>query len=238
MCLVGQAADLPHGWPLTGAGRRSAPSRHLPGQNEGMSTSNILAIVAIVMSGASLSWQALTWVRSGPVVIVTATMADETDIVPQVTAVNSGRAAVTVMSLQFVTMLSDLRWWGSYVVGSDIRQFQPDSVGLPYRLESGASASWKVAKGPREGAWEDFKWDADNLAFQITLGNGKKVRSHVLSLPWQFRDRVRLPEEQTDRRLWPQDYGDPGTMRRSQDRDRPRSGGRGGQRPDQRRGSY
>ena len=94
----------------------------------------MLSITAIIVSGASIGWQMLTWHRSGPVVTVTArqTMPTYGDRVGdphvQITAANKGRSPVTVQS------------WGLKLPDDRhlaILERAPWSAGCPYRLEPG-----------------------------------------------------------------------------------------------------
>jgi hypothetical protein len=101
----------------------------------------ILGIVGTATGIGALTWQVITWKRSGPVVTVTANQAFPTygdqlgEPVTSVTARNSGRAPVTVSS-----------WGLRFSDGQTmfIRQPFTGSSQLPYRLEAGASGSWLI----------------------------------------------------------------------------------------------
>jgi hypothetical protein len=91
------------------------------------------AIVALVLSVASLSWQVVSWSRAGPKVVVQATpgitigsLGNENFIAIIVT--NEGRAAATIGSVGFMTPTGQqLVSMGSYII----------PVELAKRLEPG-----------------------------------------------------------------------------------------------------
>jgi hypothetical protein len=101
----------------------------------------ILGIIGTVTGIGAMAWQVVTWRRSGPVVAVDVTQGlptyddDVGDPVTCVTATNTGRAPVTVTS------------WGLRLPDGQtmfVQQPFPGSDTLPYRLEEGASGSWRV----------------------------------------------------------------------------------------------
>lgn len=105
-------------------------------------TAIILSVLALVLSAASLSWQAWSWSRSGPVLRVDVTNAitdGETAGVPDhyvcVEVVNYGRAAATVGS------------WGIEMPDkTNLVVLAPHHLSerLPARVESHASARFVV----------------------------------------------------------------------------------------------
>jgi hypothetical protein len=92
-----------------------------------------IAIVALVLSIASLSWQMITWSRSGPKVVVRATPGITVGSLENVEHVaiivtNEGRAAATISSVGFtMTTGQQLVSVGSYILPAE----------LPKRLEPG-----------------------------------------------------------------------------------------------------
>src|SRR5262245_44789962 len=101
----------------------------------------MLGIIGTATGVGALVWEVITWRRSGPVVAVDVTQglptysADVGDPVTQVTATNSGRAPVTVTS------------WGLELPDGQtifVQQPFPGSDILPYRLEEGASGTWRI----------------------------------------------------------------------------------------------
>ena len=118
-------------------------------------------------------------------------MSSPLDSLPVVTAENSGRAAVTVTSLEYMDYHSGyFRIWSEDPAYTRrITEVGPDSSSLPHRLEAGASASWTIVKPPpsKGGSWPGIDWRKTTLGFQATLGNGKKVRSAPLDIPYAWR---------------------------------------------------
>jgi hypothetical protein len=108
-------------------------------------TAVILSVLALVLSLASLSWQAWTWSRSGPVLRVEvtnmvtdagSTYGGTPEHYVEVKAVNRGRAAATIQT------------WGIEVPGGgSIFVMQPLSFSqrLPARVEPHSSASFHIA---------------------------------------------------------------------------------------------
>ncbi len=130
----------------------------------------VISIVALVVSAASLTWQVVSWKRSGPVVRVTANQSlpifdhGPGDAHVAVTARNSGRAPVTVTG------------WGlrfpdgqTFVVMHEL----PWSTPLHHRLDAGAEGSWMVStqEVKRECAARGVRHQ-DLTAF-VRLGNGR-----------------------------------------------------------------
>ncbi len=143
---------------------------------------DILSITAIVLSGASLGWQMLSWRRGGAIVTVTATTAipaygptlGEPHV--EVTAVNTGRSPVTVNS------------WGLKLADGRkmaILESASWSASLPHRLEPGASASWCVeTRAVTESAGHNGIRYQDLIAY-LTLGNGRTVEAREPGIGWK-----------------------------------------------------
>jgi hypothetical protein len=136
-----------------------------------MSEPNVLSIIAIGMSGASLFWQALTWTRSGPVVRLHAFLVNS-DLT--ITASNSGRAPVTIV---------DIGYARSARARPQPLKFSKKSEKLPFRLEAGDTVSF-VAEPPGAHRVRSVKVFA-------TLGNGRRAASKTVKLPhWTLMDRL------------------------------------------------
>jgi hypothetical protein len=99
-----------------------------------MSETNILAIVAIVLSTASLAWQAASWLLSGPVIKVLITL-DSSGVT--VTAYNSGRAPATITAVEVAS--------GGQAPVFVGRTPEPESDPIPFRLPEGGHASWRYS---------------------------------------------------------------------------------------------
>lgn len=100
-------------------------------QDVPMSESNILAIVAIVMSVASLAWQAATWLWSGAAVEAWITLSHDR---VTVVAYNSGRTATTITRIHcWSNEYGDVRVDGTPLPESDL---------LPYHIAGGGNGSW------------------------------------------------------------------------------------------------
>jgi hypothetical protein len=97
-----------------------------------MSETNVLAIVAIVMSAVSLAWQATSWLLSGAV--IRAWVKTDGDRVT-VTAYNSGRAAATITSVS-----ASMDMPASFMQVDRARL--PESDPIPYRIVEGGHAAW------------------------------------------------------------------------------------------------
>jgi hypothetical protein len=93
---------------------------------------NVLAIVAIVMSAASLAWQAASWLWSGAV--IRAWFVTDSDRLI-VTAYNSGRVAATITA---ITVRTDL---GPEVTIDSTPL--ADSDPIPFRIAEGSHGSWQ-----------------------------------------------------------------------------------------------
>jgi hypothetical protein len=142
----------------------------------------ILSITAIVVSGASLGWQVLTWRQSGAVVKVTATQAIPTydhgigNPHVQITAANKGRSAVSVQS------------WGLKLPDDRhlaILEWAPWSASCPHRLEAGAAASWYVLT---EAITESSKHNGvryQDLIAYVSLGDGRTIDARKSGIGWE-----------------------------------------------------
>ena len=105
-----------------------------------------LAIIGVVLSMASLAWQAFIWRHNGPVLRVTSAYSipvfNDSDLGEDhisVTVTNAGRAPTTVTG------------WGIDMGGQKNMQVVrpvPFSAPLPHRLEGGAEVTFFVAVQP------------------------------------------------------------------------------------------
>lgn len=145
-------------------------------------TATVLAIIAIVLSGASLIWQMVTWSRSGAVVGVTVAQsfptygADIGDPHVTVTAANQGRSAVTVQS------------WGLRLADGRslaILDYAPWSATTPYRLEAGDSASWYVETTVIRDACARDGVRYQDLIGYVTLGDGRRIQAKQPGIGWK-----------------------------------------------------
>ncbi len=142
---------------------------------------DILSITAIVVSGASLGWQVLTWRQSGAVVSVTASTALPTygdrvgDPHVQITASNKGRSPVTVQS------------WGLKLPDDRhlaILEWAPWSASCPHRLEPGAAASWYVlTKAITKSSVHNGIRYQDLIAY-VGLGDGRTLEAQKPGIGW------------------------------------------------------
>jgi hypothetical protein len=142
---------------------------------------DILSITAIVLAGASLAWQVVTWRQSGAVVNVTVRTAMPTygDQVGephvQVTAANKGRSAVTVNN--WGLKLPDDRHMA-------ITEPVPWSAPLPHRLEPGASASWYVLTKAITESCEHQGVRYQDLIAYVDLGDGRTIDAKTPGIGW------------------------------------------------------
>ncbi|MBQ1060061.1 hypothetical protein [Micromonospora sp. C41] len=130
-----------------------------------------LALAAIVMSGTSLGWQAITWRRSGVVVKVSVTQAvaafpTGAEVLTTVTATNAGRASTTVTG------------WGLRLPGGTsvvMPNPLPISHPLPRRLDGHDEGSWYIkTEDLRRHCAEHGTTEHEARGF-VRLGNGKTV---------------------------------------------------------------
>lgn len=133
-----------------------------------------LAIFAVMLSCVSLTWQIVSWRRSGPQVVVDASQSFPVydhglgDQMVAVTARNKGRAATTVMgwSLEFpngdnLIMQRQLSWTPS----------------LPHRLDAHSEATWFIETDEvkRECAQRGVHYT--DLRAVVRLASGVKVKA-------------------------------------------------------------
>lgn len=137
-----------------------------------MTTPEILSIVAIVMSSITLSWQVVSWRRTGAVVKVTARVAfvvgNPVSLV-SVKARNSGRTAVTVTG-----------WGFRFPAGDGIVQAQPlpISAEIPHRLEPGAEASWFMELDAIKETCAAHGVRHQDVVAWVDLGSGRTVKAN------------------------------------------------------------
>lgn len=148
----------------------------------------ILGIIGTSTGIGALAWQVITWQRSGPVVAVDViqglpTYGDHVgDPVTCVSAVNSGRAPVTVTS------------WGLELPDGQtmfVKHPFPGSDSLPYRLEEGASGAWRIETIEVAEMCQAQSIDYADLRGFVRLANGKTVYAQRKGIqlgpgfPWQ-----------------------------------------------------
>jgi hypothetical protein len=153
----------------------------------------VLAIVAIVLSGASLGWQMLTWRQAGAVVTVIARQSfpagsDDGEPYVEILARNKGRSAVTV------------NHWGLMHPNGGRMGFgaaAPWSASCPHRLEPGASDSWFV---PTEHVVRECRnrglRPGDLLAW-VGLGDGRQITAANSGIGWKQPGGRPLDESST-----------------------------------------
>ena len=129
----------------------------------------VLSVVALLLSLASLVWQAVTFIRSGPRVTVTCSRAmvvsgaEATDVL-EVVARNAGRSETQVQN------------WFIEPIGQPALIFLTDLPGSspwPEVLRAGHSLSWYQAwsEVARYGTMKNF----DTVRPAVTLGSGRTV---------------------------------------------------------------
>ncbi len=138
----------------------------------------IISICALVVSVVSLTWQMISWLRSGPVIKVkghsafpfVGGVAGEHHL--SVTATNEGRAAATITG------------WG--LVLPDGTSIVPNSAplpgvhDLPHRLESHAEASWYILHTELVHACTARGVDISQVRpFVHVAGRGKVTGAHL-----------------------------------------------------------
>ncbi|MFF2436634.1 hypothetical protein ACFVU4_21055 [Streptomyces sp. NPDC058107] len=135
-----------------------------------MSTTAI-AIVALVLSVASLLWQGWSWYRSGPIIKVTGAAdspifeGQQSDLgYHYIQAVNKGRAAATIEAFG-VALPSGLRRVSH--AQEDLAAVEP--CALPYRLEPHSSARWYFTTQMFQG--EEVR---EALPFVVVSGKGER----------------------------------------------------------------
>jgi hypothetical protein len=133
-------------------------------ENGVMSDANLLALVAIGLSAASLIWQAVTWVRSGAVIQVWM-IPGENELT--VIAYNSGRSAATITAVSATA-------WNPIVVGSDLI---PGSDPIPFRITEGGHGSWRFEVVPPNGTWAQLTPSEIFFFAHVTVGRSKVVHA-------------------------------------------------------------
>lgn len=134
----------------------------------------VLAIFAVMLSCASLSWQIISWRRTGPRVIVTASqslpMYDQGpgEWMVAVTARNRGRSATTVTnwSLEFPD--------GGNLVMRRQMQWTPS---LPHRLEAHSEATWFIETDAVKVECAQRGVQYTDLRAVVNLASGDKVKA-------------------------------------------------------------
>ncbi|GAB3081232.1 hypothetical protein [Micromonospora schwarzwaldensis] len=134
-----------------------------------MKTPEILSVIAIVMSSITLTWQIISWRRTGAVVKVTAKLGfvpglDGNFVV--IEASNSGRTAVTVTG--YGLKCPD---------GGNLIQFDrvPLSAEIPHRLEPGAEASWLMPIENVQAVCAERGVRYQDVVAWVRLGSGGTV---------------------------------------------------------------
>lgn len=133
-----------------------------------------LSCIAIVLSIASLGWQAWTWRHAGPVVSVTTGRALPTvggqvgEWLITVTASNTGRlpAQVTGWGLELPG--------GGQIIPRQEVQFAPP---LPHQLAAHSSGTWYVPYLDAEQACAERGISLEQVRGRVSLGSGKTVRA-------------------------------------------------------------
>ena len=129
-----------------------------------MSGSNLLAVVAIALSAASLIWQAVTWVRSGAVIQVWV-IPEEDELT--VIAYNSGRSAATITAVSATA-------WKPIEVESDL---VPGSDPIPFHITQGGHGSWRFKVVPPNGGWGSLTPREIFFFANVTVGRSKVVNA-------------------------------------------------------------
>ena len=145
-----------------------------------------LAIIALVVSVASLAWQVVTWRTSGPVVRVRKTymryyhqVSDEkSGVTFAVIVTNVGRAPITVneVRLEFDSPIGrwfDLVWLQKLVPPQDAAYL---STPLPFRLEPASDATFEIKfEAPESFFVQLLNEKEPPLNAVVVLGNGRKI---------------------------------------------------------------
>lgn len=137
-------------------------------------TSFVLAILAFLLSCVSLTWQIVSWRRSGPRVVVNASQSFPVydhglgDQMVAVTARNKGRAATTVMgwSLEFPN--------GDNLI---MQRQLPWTPSLPHRLEAHSEATWFIATDEVRQECAQRGVHYRDLRAVVNLASGEKAKA-------------------------------------------------------------
>jgi hypothetical protein len=129
----------------------------------------IVSIIALVLSVASLSWQAYSWSRAGPIVTLRTGWAygvggldGEKWIV--ITAHNSGRGSVQITGWALDTPN------GQTIVAVTPG---PHSTPLSRPLDGGSEAQWFMAAAAVQSECTRLGTRVEDLLARVTLGSGK-----------------------------------------------------------------
>jgi hypothetical protein len=133
-----------------------------------------LAIFAVLLSCVSLTWQIVSWRRSGPRVAVDASQSlpmydhGAGNWMVAITARNTGRAATTVTgwSLEFPT--------GDKLVMTNQLPWTPS---LPHRLEAHSDATWFIDTDEVKQECAQRGVHYTDLRAVVSLASGEKVKA-------------------------------------------------------------
>lgn len=139
----------------------------------------VIAVLALLLSVASLAWQAYTWRAGGPVVGVrvrgAVIGAEPPLLATSVEVVNRGRSAVQVTGLVFEEAVR--RPNQQLVVFRPL----PWSASLPFGLAAQSSGTWLYRATEVGGLAHEH--GAKGLRAVVRLGNGRSVRSKPFPAP-------------------------------------------------------
>lgn len=135
----------------------------------------MIALTALLLSVLALGLQAWTWKRNGPVVAVSATNAitapipyGEPEHYVQVSAINQGRAPVTVSG-----------WGFALPGGDDYVQFRPVgfATSLPHRLEPHTRADFFIEAHHLRQIAAERRIEFANITPWVRLQTGRTVKA-------------------------------------------------------------
>ena len=144
----------------------------------------VLSITAIVLSGASLAWQVITWRGSGARVKVSAVDEGYDDKLPgsqyvRIVARNVGRSAVTVNDYGLLGYNLPL-WLPGSQLGHHVEH--GNSAPIPYRLEPGSDAAWYLSTAEVVKACKAQRKVPEDLYVFVNLADGREIRSRSKAL--------------------------------------------------------
>ena len=138
----------------------------------------VLSLVAIVLSGASLAWQIITWQRTGAVVQVLSYRVfdkgregSSRTSYRLVVARNVGRSPMTV------------NWVGAetkFGRSVDAQTDHPDASPIPHRLEPGSDARWYLSD-VKVNIFTEINFPgspSEDLFAVVELADGRRIRCH------------------------------------------------------------